>query len=294
MGCNLYKKPFLFDVDYNQFNIDISKLRDLIPRFDPATSGLWFPVIVKSSQSNTSKVDPLIPARSNVVSASFDPTNCIPDTTKDYDQLESDPIVNCQYCSVKEPNYQKQWQLKDTEGNVRQTRNGDLPLEDQYIYSNCCNGACDTRMKKDDYIPKIPFINQNYITSFSDFKYLNQFPATNNPGLGFEDFITLNENGLSSFNISPSLIIDWKLRETISEIPYDELTSQHANIEQHNKSFNKSLNTNRTCGNFILTQINPAVQDIHPAYPIFSGLIGDSDQSRVTLPLGQLLPENIG
>jgi hypothetical protein len=291
MGCNIYKKPLLFDIDYNECNIDIAKLQSLIPAFDTETSGLWRPVIIKRSNSNTNKVDPLIKADNLVPKTIFDPLNCIPESTKNYDELEKDPTINCSYCSALEPsNYSsKPWSLKDTEGNTRNIQTETSPSLATMI-SDCCTGACDTRMKTDDYLPKIPVINQNYLTSFYDFKYLKQFPATNNPGLGFEDFIKLDPNKMRSFELCPSLVIDWKIRENISEIIYDEMTSQHINIEQHNKSFNKSFNTNKTCGNFILTQINPATTGVHPDYPIFSGLIGDTDQTRVTLSSSRLLP----
>jgi hypothetical protein len=289
--CTIYKKPFLFDIDYNQVDINLSTLSQLIPPFDPDTSGIWRPIIIQSG--NAHYVDPLIRANNSVIT-SFDPLNCIPSTAKNYTELESDPSVNCTYCSMIQPsNYTKPWQLKDTAGNTRKV-NSDAGLIDAYITSDCCNGACDTRMKVDDYLPKIPVINQNYLTSFYDFKYLKEFPATNNPGLGYESFVKLPANSLKSFETSPSLRIDWKLRETISEIIYDEMTSQHINIDQHNKSFNKSFNTNKTCGNFILTQINPSTSGVHPDYPFFSGLIGDSDQSKVTLPLKDLLPSVSG
>jgi len=289
MGCSIYKKPFLFDIDYNQVNINLSRLSGLIPAFDPAISGQWMPIIIGSNLSNTVYVDPLIRANSQV-QKSFDPLNCVPDTTKDYSEIESDPTVNCEYCSMLSPSgYTTSWQLRDSDGNTRQLQsdNGLVPAN---IIADCCNGACDTRMKIDDYLPKIPVINQNYLTSFHDHKYTKQFPATNNPGLGFESFVTLPADRLQSFETCPPLFIDWVLKETISEIPYDEMTSQHINIDQHNKSYNKSLNTSRTCGNFILTQINPTTTGIHPYYPIFSGLIGDIDQTRVTLTKDKLLP----
>jgi hypothetical protein len=287
MGCNIYKKPFLFDIDYNEASIDLSMLSRLIPPFDAATSGVWMPIIIEPSLSNTTLVDPLIIAN-NGVTTSFDPLRCIPDTTKNYSEIESDPTVNCDYCAAIAPDsYIKTWKLKDTQGNIKQGIGSE-------ISATCCNGACDTRMKIDDYLPKIPIINQNYLSSFYDFKYLQQFPATNNPGLGFEGFINVAPNQLKSFELSPSLVIDWRLRETISEVIYDEMTSQHINNDQHNKSFNKSFNTSKTCGNFILTQINPNTTGVHPDYPIFSGLIGDSDQSKVTLSLEDLLPSVSG
>ena len=284
--CNIYNRPLLFDTDYSNASIDISKLSRLIPAYNVDTSGIWLPVIIKPTDSNLTKTDILSQAGSSVTS-SFDPFNCaaLPDN---YDTLETDNNLICNYCDTTS-SYSKNWQLKDTDNNVRQiTIHGQL--EPQYVTSNCCNGACDTMMKKDDYLPKIPTLNQISLTKFYDFKHLQQFPATNNPGLGFQHFISFPANSLSSFSASPPLMIDWKLKESIGEIPYDILTSQYDNSDQHKKAYTKSLQVSKTCGNFILTQLNPSYSGLNPYYPMFSGLIGESDQTLVSKNISELLP----
>ena len=284
--CNIYNRPLLFDVNYNDASIDISRLRSLIPPFNAETSGIWLPIIVKPTNSNLTKADILSQAGSSVTS-SFDPFNCAPEPDN-YDILETDNNLICNYCDTTS-SYSKSWQLRDTNNNVRQiTVNGQL--QDQYITSNCCNGACDTMMKKDDYLPKIPTLNQNRINQLYDFKHLQQLPATNNPGLGFQHFINFPTNSLSSFSASPPLVIDWKIKESIGEVPYDAITSEYDTSDQHKKAYIKSLQVSKTCGNFILTQLNPAYSGLNPYYPLFSGLIGESDQSLVSKSISDLLP----
>lgn len=284
--CNIYNRPLLFDTDYSNASIDIDKLSSLIPSFNVDTSGIWLPIIIKPTDSTLSKTDILFQAGSSV-SSSFDPFNCsaLPDN---YDTLETDNNLICNYCDTTSL-YSKNWQLRDADNNVRKiTVNGQL--EPQYVTSNCCNGACDTMMKKDDYLPKIPTLNQINSTEFYDFKHLQQFPATNNPGLGFQHFINFPTNSLSSFSSSPPVMVDWKLKESIGEIPYDVITSQYNNGDQHKKAYIKSLQVSKTCGNFILTQLNPSYSGLNPYYPIFSGLIGESDQTLVSKNISELLP----
>lgn len=284
--CNIYNRPLLFDTDYNSASIDISRLSRLIPAFNVDTSGLWLPIIIKPGDSTLTKTDILSQAGSSVAS-SFDPFNCAPESDN-YDVLETDNNLICNYCDPTS-SYSKSWQLKDTNNNVRQvTINGQL--QPQYITSNCCNGACDTMMKKDDYLPKIPTLNQINLTKFYDFKHLQQFPSTSNPGLGFQHFINFPTNSLSSFSSSPPIMVDWKLKESIGEIPYDIMTSQYDNSDQHKKAYVKSLQVSKTCGNFILTQLNPSYSGLNPYYPMFSGLIGESDQTLVSKNISDLLP----
>jgi hypothetical protein len=285
--CNIYNRPLLFDANYTNASIDISRLSRLVPSFNVETSGIWLPIIIKSTDSTLTKADILSQAGSSV-SSSFDPVNCAP-LPYNYDVLETDNNLICNYCDPT-MSYSKSWQLKDTDNNVRQVINIYGQLQSQYINSNCCNGACDTMMKKDDYLPKIPTLNQISLTKFYDFKHLYQFPSTNNPGLGFQHFISFPNNSLSSFSSSPPIMIDWKLKESIGEIPYDIITSQYDTSDQHKKAYNKSLQVSKTCGNFILTQLNPSYSGLNPYYPMFSGLIGESDQTLVSKNINDLLP----
>ncbi|NBO24264.1 MAG: hypothetical protein EBU93_03390, partial [Chlamydiae bacterium] len=81
---------------------------------------------------------------------------------------------------------------------------------------------------------------------------------------------------MDSFNSCPELVIDWELKPTITEIPYDELTSQYDNEIDHRRSYSKALHTSKTCGNFLLTKVNITGGNLNPNYPIFHNLYFES------------------
>jgi hypothetical protein len=292
--CNIYNKQFLIDANLSSANIDISSLQSLIPEYSANTSGIWAPIIVYKSNTTLNKVDFLREAGDSVADASFDPLNCSSSTPSapSYVGMTETGSFGCDYCNKMNPvNYNATWYLKDSNGNTRQALDQLGNAYDYQFSSDCCSGACDTRTRPDDFIPKVPVLNQNYLKKFYDFKYLNQFPASTNPGLGFNEFIKISGSNISSFSNSPDLIIDWRIKDTISEIPYDPLQSQYNNIDQHNKAYKKAKLVSNTCGNFILTQVNPTYYpSVLPYYSSFSGLIGDSDQSIVSKNIDDLLP----
>lgn len=278
------------DADLDSASINIDNLKELIPEYTEDTSGIWQPIIIKSNDSTLNKVDFLMQAGDETQPISFSPLSCSPAVGSSYSYLQSNSSFSCDYCKIMEPvNFNSQpWQLKDSQGNTREVLDQFGNRIPAYIISDCTNGACDTRMQLDDFVPKIPVLNQNYLKKFYDFKYLQQFPATTNPGLGFDNFISIDR--LASFSDNPKLVIDWKIKDTISEISYDKLTSQYENEYQHNKAFKKSKLVSQTCGNFILTRANPDYTGILPYYPRLSGLVGDPDQSNVSSDISEILP----
>ena len=289
MGCcSIYNKSFMFDINQASATIDKSKLSQFINAYDAANSGIWQPMIIKLDKSNLVFSDILIQPDTKLLT-SFDPCNCNTGVVVDINAIKDTPQINCNYCNPMLPTaYSKTWKLKDTNGVIPK-RPAEGGWVDVTFTSDCCAGACDTRMRFDDFLPKIPILNQQYLTKFYDYKYLNQFPSCTNPGLGFDKFISFDR--LNSFEAnSPKLVIDWDIKARISEIPYDKFTSQYDNIEDHNKAYARSLQSSQTCGNFILTQINPTYSGINPYYPMFSGLVCDPDQTLVKDSWDKLLP----
>lgn len=290
-NCYIFNKSLLTNYNYNNATIQIDKLSSLIPPFNAGISGIWLPIIIGSSNTTLSNVDFLTQPKNSPSEALFDPTNCSNVNNNNYDTLQLDASFNCSYCEAMQPvGYKATWRLTDSEGNMRQVK-GPVAgvIEQASIVSDCSNGACDTRMRKDDYLQKIPILNQNYLNKFFDFKYLNQFPAASNPGLGFENFITFAANSANDFSQSPQMVIDWRIKETIDEIPYDLLSSQYDSEYDHNKAYDKAKYLSQTCGNFILTKANNI--ELLPYYSALSGLINDPDTSKISSNINNLLPD---
>ena len=242
------------------------------PAPPPNVSGLWKPIY---GASGPKWCEPLTFSQSDK-SSTFTPCNC---NTADfsavtegyYDQIENSTI-NCSYCSNSLGSID--WYLY--------TENG---FKSRPITANdCCDGICDTRLNKDDYLPKIPMLNQGLLSGFVDFKYMNEFPGCNNPGLGIERYIKFNGSGVSGILEKQGIIlhncelcIDWKIKECMSEIPYNELESQHQSKYLHEKSYRRSIVTSKTAGNFIslgsdLTPASlPSVEEFTAPYGFNNG-----------------------
>lgn len=280
--CSIYNKSFLADANLDTAQIEISKLKSLIGSFDTPNSGLWKPIVIQNSLSTITYGDPLTQPDSTL-NSSFNPCSCSP-TIASYDEIETNDSFRCSYCSSvpSNTNHSISWKLKDTNNNESST-----------LVSNCCNGACDVRMDKDDYLPKIPVLNQKYLNKFYDFKHMQQFPAIGS-GLGFFQFIKFSNDGLGALNSftntssTPQLCIDWELKPRMAEIPYDSMTSQYDNEDDHNKAYQKYTQTGKTCGNFILTKIYTSNENnvSYSTNTIFSGLMGlDSEVNLSVYPL---------
>lgn len=225
MSCEIFTKTLLQDANLNNASIDTSFVQNLIQSYSDSISGIWLPLVITPGKSEVYNCELLAAANTEHVNK-FNPCNCNNNQIFGvyYDVLESsipDPTLECEYCNT--------------------------------CNNPCGNGGCDVRFLADDYIPKIPYLNQGYISGFNDFKHLKQFPSCSNPGLGKEGFISMNSNSLvDDAGNSINIYIDWKLQETISEIPYDAYSSRHLNEYIHNKSYIKSKQKSETCGCFIL------------------------------------------
>jgi hypothetical protein len=206
-------------------------------------------LVIDGEQNNrTDYCDPLIQAGLDNVS-SFDPCNCadnqIASVGGGFYQNYKESDLDTAYCGT----YSKEWKLYDAstgESSADVLTNGTFT-------NTCTDGACDVRFKVDDFIAKVPVLNQSYVSGFYDFKHLEQFPACTNAGIGFERFIEYTS--MDTIDTNVNFCIDWKLKETLSEIDYDPVSSYHLNEYTHNKSLLKAEKVSRTCGNFILKDV---------------------------------------
>jgi len=264
MSCSIFRKSLIADIkDINIKDFDISWLSSMIPGYKPGLSGVWQPIWVAGTNSSIEYVEPLIKPRTGP-SPTFNPCNCTDGSINPQDIEDQVTDYNrCNYCGTY-----------STSSSLIDNRKQRSPRS--YTF-DCCNGACDTRFKNDDFIQKIPVLNQSYITGLLDSKYHGQFPACNNQGLGKERFIKIPASRRNKI-LGPDLCIDWRLKETISEIPYDSLYSQHDSEYLHNKSYKKSQMLSDTCGNFIMLSLpeteEPSKNWYQEQYPILRGLIG--------------------
>ena len=247
-ACTIYNKTLRDDAEGSP-NIDLRGLRQHIPAYNAETAGLWHPIVIYETNNRAKYCDPLIQAGLDNVS-SFDPCNCADNQIASVgggfysNYKESD--LNTAYCGT----YSKEWSLYDAstgESSADVLSNGTFT-------NSCTDGACDTRFKVDDFIAKVPVLNQSYVSGFYDFKHLQQFPACTNAGIGFERFIEYTSMDTIDSTYA-NFCIDWKLKETISEIDYDPISTYHLNEYTHNKSSLKAEKVSRTCGNFILTDV---------------------------------------
>jgi len=220
-------------------------------------SGIWKPIIISHLNDGPKYCEPLTFSKSDK-SSSFFPCNCNAASFSSeaegfYDTIETSS-VSCTYCNTATQNIS--WYLYDEAGNS----------SIELTASGCCDGICDTRLNKDDYLPKIPMLNQSMLTGFVDFKYMNEFPGCSNPGLGQERYYKYNREKLKEdtrLNLTNcDMYIDWKMKECISEIPYEALTSQHNSQYVHEKTYKRALTTSKTAGNFIILDEETGIFDI--------------------------------
>jgi hypothetical protein len=265
MSCYIYNKSFLSDVtDVNKATINLSWLKSLIPSYSTVTgySGIWQPIFISGTSLASSGLPLMLPKTHPV--SKFAPCSCI-DAQIDPEQIDSsaNEINLCKYCG----NYEVAWKLYDSNGNQSTLSHT----------GNCCSGACDTMLKSDDYLQKIPVLNQSYLTGIYDYKHQKQFPACTNPGIGKESFISISDTNRIKIK-GADLKIDWVLQPTISEVLYDSTTSNHDSEYLHKKSYDKSKMVSKTCGNFILLSIPSQAGSswYQQNYTRLSGLIGST------------------
>lgn len=240
MSCNIQSSDLYEARDINRSPVvNTSFIEPLLDEYDDSISGIWLPLVVKASESDTKWCD-LLASASLENTSKFDPCACSDDIFGEVNSVSDifnaqekvmDDLGECGYCS------------SSCDSNPCDMQKGDNPDKE----------FCDVRFNVDDYVPKIPYIYQGYISGFNDFKHFGEFPSTTDPSLGCEKFITMGVDP-KQFSIfgegKDKIYIDWKLQESISEIPYDEFSSQHETEYIHNKSFTKSK-MNKTCGNFL-------------------------------------------
>lgn len=279
--CDIFNKPFTLDIiDTNNIDVNINWLNSVVPAFDAIFSGVWRPIVINMSQSQTSYVEPLYPAR-NKASTAFSPCNCEDAQINSNPLYQEESIIGiCDYCDPTGETSSK-WRLWDDQGNSS-PREHDI---------SCCNGGCDVMFKVDDYIPKIPYLNHSYVTGIYDSKHHKQFPICNNKALGKDNFISIADSNLNSIR-GASLRLDWKIQERISEKPYDPFISQHDSQYLHEVSFQRSNLTSATCGNFIMLSLpDEADADCFylNKYPklqhlIYSQISGDTPNTTIPTP----------
>ena len=288
--CNIYNKSF-FSINHNNAIINETFLGTLYSACKKTTEGrpkgLWYPIYISSDDNLAKWTDILSPA-SIELDYNFNPCSCQP-TINNYDDAVEQPGISCDYC-IK---YKDQTLLNELSyAQIEKVEGGLSPSG----AISPCSGILDTIANLDDILPKIPKLNQKYITKFSDFKFLNQFPSNSNAGLGTEAFIKFSQNNKYFKEDGPPLYIDWKLKETIGEIPYNPDSSQYDSMEDHTKAYNKFLQTGKTCGNFYLTQLNnDAMDNIVTSWSgsstgiksqsvpdIFLNLIGDLKNTKIS------------
>lgn len=254
-------------------------LRTFINDFTPEKSGVWQLAKMTKGSSRTF-YGSLLGNPQNIDDTKTPPCNCSTVGNKVKrnvsfayndmsDEAENGPY--CEYCQDLNEGNPMQCQAvveyRPPAGSKKSKTTFLWPISDPVtdpptgggeVYSkDCCEGGCDTRAKTDDLAPKIPYLYNNYLYKFFDFKYLKQFPAIENTPLGMEKFITLPISGLNGISITGAEIcIDWTMKARIGEIPLEDEETYHANEYSHNKAYARYLLANKTAGNFILQKVN--------------------------------------
>ena len=270
--CTIFNKALKDDAEGTP-SINTRFLKNIIPGYNPDELGLWHPIVIYKKDNLSKYCDPLIQAGLDNVT-SLDPCNCsdgqIASVGGGFYENYKEADLDSSYCG----DYKASWKLYDASTG----ESSESVLGDKGVFeSSCASGACDVRFKVDDFIAKVPVLNQSYVSGFFDFKHLEQFPACTNEGLGFERFIEYSSlDKIDSQNAN--FCIDWKLKEIISEIDYEPVTSYHLNEYTHNKSFLKAEKVSRTCGNFILTDV---IQNYSGQYNIYDKM-GESQEIPTT------------
>jgi len=261
--CTIYNKSLKDDAEGSP-DIDLRELKSTIPAYNVEVSGLWHPLVIYEKDNKAKYCDPLIQAGLDNVS-SFDPCNCadnqIASVGGGFYKNFKESDLDTAYCGT----YSKEWKLYDASTSESSL---DILGANGVFTADCAGGACDVRFKVDDFIAKVPVLNQSYVSGFYDFKHLQQFPACTNAGLGFERFIEYTSMDTIDSQYA-NFCIDWKLKETISEIDYDPVSTYHLNEYTHNKSSLKAEKVSRTCGNFILTDV---IQNYSGQYSMYDDM----------------------
>jgi len=283
-SCDIFSSIFSATAkDASLWKTEIGWLKSFIGDFKKESSGVWQPIVIKKDKSGPVEYGKLLSAPYNSDDTKIAPCDCKANPVRGARNIQKKYIIFgediaiepedgifCNYCELirtEEPKYNNctvSINYKPKEPGVPSAvltwpiNDQGEPQEPQVFTPPCCEGGCDTRALTDDLAPKIPYLYTNYHTKFRDFKYHQQFPAITNPGLGYEKFAKYNAqyNNMTVSNMS--LNIDWTLEPRLGEIPVPGTNTDtyHLNIYSHKKSYKNYLMSNKTCGNFILTQVN--------------------------------------
>jgi len=298
MSCCIYSDSFYNNIlnieeniNSNSIQVNTELLSSLIPAFNPEISGVWQPIVIKFQNINKFG-DILVKPKFDF--SPLNPCNCKDIST---DQDFSQKNLDCEYCNKTQPiNHSVTWTISDTRNDKTYPGN---------FVSSYCEGGRDVRSYPDDYLSKIPSLSNVNLNNVYDFKNLPQeFPAINNPGLGWENFISIPVNQTNFRNLAGSSIevkLDWILKERIGELePSGTADDSYENIEHHKKAYSRFRNYNKTCGNFILLAPDATYDNkaFYPEYPqldnSLSKIINDSlneeqlpSPESFTIPYGQ-------
>lgn len=282
-SCDIFSKPIVSAIkDTDKWDLQLGWLKSLIPPFNAANSGVWQPIVLVKNKSGPTQYGKLLSNPQNTNDSEVAPCQCTLNPNRisrnvqqkfvrfgEYWGEDPEDGIFCSYCETirtEDPKYNNcivdiNYKPK-REGVQAATLTWPPEPESQgnagVFTPNCCQGGCDTRALTDDLAPKIPYLYTNYHTRFRDFKYHKQFPAITNPGIGYEKFATYkgSYNGINISNMN--LHIDWTFEPRLGEIPPpDSYTdTYHRDMYTHKKSYKNYLLSNKTCGNFILTEVN--------------------------------------
>ena len=280
--CNIYNNSFINDLksDSNVLLDSLSSIRSLMRSYSNDISGIWMPLYINTATCSYANL--LMRGHPSMF---IDPCNCDPSMSGLGSSTQS---ANCEYC------YDASTNTTIIDGSIASsswnlTTLDDIPFK-TYQFDPCKNmpGNIDVRANYDDIVPKIPVLDNSYITGSYDFKYFNEFPARQctpdslSCGFGWEGFAKYTANSsLNSFTTHPELRIDWKISERMGEIPFDGKITHHKDVGTHIKSYEKFLNTGKTCGNFILMKGSGFTDD----YPIL-------DQYKDSIPSSSYYPSD--
>lgn len=304
--CNIYNNSFINDLksDTNVSLLNLSSVKSLMRSYSSDISGIWMPLYINTATCRYANL--LMRGHPSVF---IDPCDCDPSMSGVVANENSTPSSNCEYCYdsatkttiIDERTPEPWWYLTTDEGQQFKT----------YQFDPCKNvpGNIDVRANYDDITPKIPVLDNSYITGSYDFKYFNEFPAKQctpkslSCGFGWEGFAQYTPNSsLNSFTTHPELRIDWKISERMGEIPFDGKITHHKDVGTHIKSYEKFLNTGKTCGNFILmkgsgfTGDYPILDEYKDSIPFSASDVTSCSQilpsdEEFTIPYGTKYPE---
>lgn len=207
-----------------------------------SNQSVWLPKIIRKEKL-VSSVHKEVLIRSSF-EKKYLPYQCEPKPESKYNDEIQLNIDNCE-ADHWDVSGNAEWQLKDKSGQTYRK------------YPAVCGepfGGKEVFANYSDILPKIPTLNNNYVNSgtlYDNYPNSNLYPAHKQyDGIGIKEFA---QYFASTKNIEshPPIVIDWIISEKIGEIPFDGVETHHDDVTTHKKAYNRFLQTNKTCGNFI-------------------------------------------